>query len=367
VAEADAVVAVEDRPRRGELDRRRDRQPERHSHHEQRAAQRQVEGTLDEPVGAGEDRRPQLEQRHALSGDVLGTLDQELGRLRCQPEPDPEPVRAVGDLQQLGVGQPLVGDDHLVEGVALENAAERRRAAQHRQRRRLGAGVAEDADEVVVESAAPRAERPVQVRDRIPGADEHDPTPHAREPQQVGGNRLVARAQHADQRDREHERGREEAEGREPELADPDAERDRDHGDDGKTPDDPAQPGAALARRVQARVPEDEHRHDGQERQPVGLLPPEDAPERRAVAAVDVSEDERGVDRDRQPGEIEHDQGGDAADAASHSLRSQVRERLGRADVAEHPGVARCLPRRRGLRLGEGRRWRLDPAHRCAV
>jgi hypothetical protein len=76
--QSDPPVAVEDRPRRAELDRRGDRKPERQPDDDHEGAHDEVERPLDEPVRAGEDGRAQLEQRDALAGDVLGALGQQV-------------------------------------------------------------------------------------------------------------------------------------------------------------------------------------------------------------------------------------------------------------------------------------------------
>src|SRR5581483_12007826 len=82
LAEADAAVAVEDRPGRVELDGERDHEPERRgSEHDQRP-EHEVERPLHGPVEPGEDGRTQLEERHALPRDVLGALRQEVRRRR---------------------------------------------------------------------------------------------------------------------------------------------------------------------------------------------------------------------------------------------------------------------------------------------
>ena len=81
-------------------------------------AHREVESALDEPVGADEHGRAQLEERDALPGDVLASpLDEELGRRRRDPHLDPAPVRLLDDLHELAVVEIGVGDDQLVDVV----------------------------------------------------------------------------------------------------------------------------------------------------------------------------------------------------------------------------------------------------------
>ena len=78
LTETDALVAVEDGPARGELDRGRDREPERQAHHDPEARDDDVEPALQRPLPPGERRWPQLEQRRSLAGDVFGALHEEI-------------------------------------------------------------------------------------------------------------------------------------------------------------------------------------------------------------------------------------------------------------------------------------------------
>ena len=64
-----------------------------------------VERALDRPVGAGEDRRPQLEERDRLARHVLAALDQELRRPRRDAHLHAAPVRLLDDLEQLRLAE----------------------------------------------------------------------------------------------------------------------------------------------------------------------------------------------------------------------------------------------------------------------
>ena len=65
-----------------------------------------------------------LEERHRLAGHVLAALDQELGRARCDPHAHAAAVRGVDELEQLLLGEAVVGDDQLVERPVGASAAE---------------------------------------------------------------------------------------------------------------------------------------------------------------------------------------------------------------------------------------------------
>ncbi len=131
--------------------------------------------------------------------------------------------------------------------------------------------------------------------------------------------------------------------------AEPEGERQQ--RDEEERRDDLAEAGAALAARVQARLREDEHRDERDERQPLALRLPEHAPENRRVPVVDLPQRERGIERQREAAEVEEDEEGDAADAEDDGpqLRASDDERLRAPDVSE---VAAFLRRAGGLLRG---------------
>ena len=71
-------------------------------------------------------------------------------------------------------------------------------------------------------------------------------------------------------------------------------------GDEQHRRDDPAGALAHLARAVQAVAPEDEHEQQEQEREPVGLLVPEQVPEDRLRVEEQRAQREREVEADRE-------------------------------------------------------------------
>ena len=90
-------------------------------------------------------------------------------------------------LEELPVGEVGVGDDHLVHLVLVEDAAQVVEAAEHRQVDPAGRR-GDRADELVVDSAPPGAERPVEV-------DECSPSPariaRRRTPRERSASRVI--------------------------------------------------------------------------------------------------------------------------------------------------------------------------------
>ena len=178
LAEADALVAVEDGTRRVQLHPERDQPPDRQRDQDQQTADDDVERTLDRPVETGEHRRPQLEQRHALAGDVLRPLPQQLGGGRRDPHLDAGAVRLLDEVEQLLLAEVDAADDQLVEGLLLQHAREVGDGAEHRQPRGRSVG-REHADELVVDPAAAEPERAPQ-RDQPFAAGRRAPRAAAR-------------------------------------------------------------------------------------------------------------------------------------------------------------------------------------------
>ena len=70
---------------------------------------------------------------------------------------------------------------------------------------------------------------------------------------------------------------------------------------------------ARSSRRREPADPENEHRDHRQERKPVRLRPPDQPPERRRLPEVERAENQRDVDAEREPREVEDDQRDDVA------------------------------------------------------
>ena len=307
---------------------------------DQQPADDDVERALHRPVEADEDGRAQLEERHALAGDVLRALPQQLRGRRRDPHLHARAVRLLDEVEQLVLAEVDAADDQLVQGVLLEHAREIRDAAEHRQAGR-GAVGREDADELVVDAAAAEPERAAQRDEPLAVADEHRAPPRARDPPDVRRDHLVAGAEQRDHDRADHERGHVEPE-RRVLVAGAERERERDHHDEQQRRDDPPGAPALLPRGVQPRAPEDEHRHEREERQPVLLRVPGQPPEDRPLAVVELPQDEREVERAGEPGQVDDDERDDADRAAGLGAElSAGGKDPGRPDVGGVLGTAR--------------------------
>ncbi len=130
LADADAPVDVEHGPARVELDRRCDEQPERDPDHEERERDDQVERALRRPLDPRQHRRPQLEQRHALAGDVLALVDEELGRGRSELDLHPVPMGELDDLEDGLLVEVRLGEHELVRPLCPRAAPRAARATR---------------------------------------------------------------------------------------------------------------------------------------------------------------------------------------------------------------------------------------------
>ena len=112
----------------------------------------------------------------------------------------------------------------------------------------------------------------------------------------------------------------------------------------------PREARSPLALLVQVRLREDEHGDERQERQPVGLDPPEHAPEHRLAPVVELPRHERRVEPEHEAAEVEADERGDARQAAGGDEQLRPREQKRRAgpDVADDPDRRVVLGNRGG-------------------
>ena len=86
-------------------------------------------------------------------------------------------------------------------------------------------------------------------------------------------------------------------------------ERQHDQGDDDQGGEDATGAGPPLALPVEARLREHEHRDRRRELQPLRRpLAPQQPPEDVALAADELAHDEREVDPEREPGDVEGDE-----------------------------------------------------------
>jgi len=134
------------------------------------------------------------------------------------------------------------------------------------------------------------------------------------ETQDVSREHLVARTQDADEERRRHDGGRRQAVGREV-VARSEAERERDRCHEHHREHDLADTGAKLAASVEAAHPEHEHRDHREERKPVALRLPDDSPQRRPLAEIELPEDKCHPDAEDEACQVERHQGGNAGQA----------------------------------------------------
>ena len=245
-------------------------------------------------------------------GDVLAALDEQLGRLRRQADPDAEAVRGLDDPQRAVLVDVGLGEDQLVGPNPRQHLVELVEPAEQRQAGR--AGVGDRADEVVVDPAAGCAERPVQRRERLALPDEDHAPADAEVMQDIAGDRRVGSPEQADHQRGRRGRDRDEAGGREV-VVRAETEREHEQRDQHQRRDDRARPGPPFARVVEPRLPEDEDGDRHEEGKPGLRTLPEQPPENRRVPVEELAEDERDVDAERQAEDVEPDECSDAEQA----------------------------------------------------
>ena len=251
-------------------------------------------------------------------------------------------MRLLDELEQLALGETAVGQDELVNVVLAEDARHLIEATQHRQ----VAGIAarsDRAEELVANTASVCTQRVAQSSQLLALADQHRSPARTAETQDVTGEHLVARTQDPDEERRRDDRSRRQAVRREV-IAGPQAKGEGDHGHEHHREHDLADAGAQLAPPVEPAHPEHEHRDDREERQPLALRLPDDSPQRRPVAQVELAEDERHPDAEHEAGQVERDQRGNAGEAPADGEKRAAGEEVG-------PGRADVFDRRRP-RLG---------------
>src|SRR5206468_868244 len=112
------------------------------------------------------------------------------------------------------------------------------------------------------------------------------------------------------------DRGRNETGGREVVVRpEPEGEDDQRHDDEGR--EHAARPWTPLAHAVEARLGEDEDGNRGRELEPLlRSFSPEEPPEDVRVAVDELPDDERDVDAESEPGDVERDERRDRERAA---------------------------------------------------
>ena len=159
------------------------------------------------------------------------------------------------------------------------------------------------------------------------------------------GERLVARAEDSD--DRRDEHGADDVEPERREVlagADREHQRQRRHEEHGRHDTSGSLP--HLARRVQTRLPEDEHQQQDQEREPVGLVRPEQAPEDRLRLEQRGAQRQRRVEAEDQPADVDRREDRDADQTADErpNRRRRKEVRAARPDVLDDRGRVGVKP-----------------------
>ena len=183
------------------------------------------------------------------------------------------------------------------------------------------------AEELVADPAAVGAEHAAQLRQLLSLADEDRAPAHARKLEDVARQDVVARAEHADEERRQDERRRRQPVGRVV-VARSESEGERDHGHEHQGEHDLAETGAQLTPSVQPADPEHEHGDHRQEGQPVALGAPQDPPEGRPLAEVELAEDQGDVDAQHEPSQVEQDQSRHAREPAGDRDEAGAREEV---------------------------------------
>ena len=182
-----------------------------------------------------------------------------------------------------------------------------------------------------------------EAADALGVPDEDGAPADAGHAQDVARDDLVARAEEPDEERRQDDRRRREPVRPEVPVR-ADAVDDPDEADEDQRRDDLAAAASALSLRVEAGAPEDEEHHEGEERQPLRLGPPQRPPE-DLVAVVERAQDERPVQPEDEAAQVERDQREDAERAPDERReRAPEDERARRSDVAD--GGRRGVPRR---------------------
>src|SRR5205823_4224828 len=149
-------------------------------------------------------------------------LEQELRRRRRDANADAAAVRLLHEVEELAFGKTRVGDDQLVDRTFREDAGHGVERAEDRQSRLLVIG-RDRTEELVFDPAAGGTKRREQLSEALALADENRAPPRTGKTEDVAGDDVVARTEHADEQGRQDERGRRQAVRREV-VAGPDPE-----------------------------------------------------------------------------------------------------------------------------------------------
>ena len=307
------------------------------------ARHHEVEAALQRPLRSRERRRAQFEQRRPFAGDVFGPLQEQLRRAGSDLDLGSEAVSLLDELEQVALGEASVRHDELVNVVFAQELRHSVQATEHG--KISGVAVGSNRTEELVANPAPiGAERATQSRQLLALSDQDGSSPRTGQTQHVAREHLVARTKDPDEERRRDNRRRRQAVGREV-VAGAKAECERDQGHEHHREHDLTDAGAQLPPTVETAHPEHEHRDDREEGKPLALRLPDDSPQRRPVAKVELAEDERHPDAEHEAGQVDCHEGGDAGEAPYDGKKRRAREevRPARADVFDRrrPGLGR--------------------------
>ena len=307
--DADSAVHEEQRAPGVDLDRSGDEEPHGQTDDEHEEAHDQVETAFHGPVPAGQHGRTQLEERSTLSRHVFPALDEELGRIGREPHLHSLAMRLLDHLEHRALVEVRLGKDYLVGLDLVEyewklGACAEKPEAGHGRRR-------DGADELVGQPAASTGERALEPDEALPRADEHDAPADARRSHELERDRLVRGTQQSDRDSRYEHRRRDETRGAEV-VARPDPEGEDDQRNDDEAREDTARARSVFPRAVETGLGEDQDRYGRSELEPLrGALPPKKSPQDVSVPGDDLAHDERDVDAECEPGDVEHDERAD--------------------------------------------------------
>ncbi len=298
-----------------------------------------------------------------MAGHVLAALDEQLGRVGSQANFDPLPMRLLDHLEHGALVEVPLCEDHLVGTDVLEDARQLLPGAETAEAGNPVLG--NYADELVFEPASRCGKRGSQGDEALALTDEHDAAPDACGAHHLERDGRVRRSQQADGQGGREDCGRDEPGGREV-VARPQPEREDDQRDDYERGEDATGSWPSLALAVEPRLGEHQDGDRRRELEPLrGPLAPEQPPEDVAFAAHQRTHDEREVDPESEPGDVEGDERENRERPPDEAQDRPAGEDVdtGGADVA--PCGRRSRGRTRGLGRGNGlghdRKLRAEP------
>ncbi len=186
----------------------------------------------------------------------------------------------------------------------------------------------DDSDEFVRQPAASTGQRALEPREALTRADEHDAPPDPGRAHDLERRRLVCSPKEPDGDGRGDDRRRDEP-GRREVVARPEPEREHDQRDDDETREDPPRARPELPLPIETRLCEDQDRDRRDELEPLGgAFAPQQTPEDVPVAGYHLAQDEREVDPEREPDDVQHHERRDGDTATDDRHDRPAREQV---------------------------------------